>query len=120
MEKLVDLLNEMEKGRAEELRGMGFTPVIRIVYHYDKEDEEIKTQDGASLNFDSLYFIQDFLKRLIDNDKINLYELNYATDIEIYHHEKGLINKPVTNYERLIMLFVINDEPINFLTSLFK
>ena len=108
MEKLVDLLNEMEKGIAE--RGIGNTPVIK----------EIRTQDGASLNFDSLFFIKNFLQRLIDNDKINLYELNYATDIEIYHHEKGLINKPVTNYERLIMLYVISEDPIEFLLSVLK
>ena len=57
-----------------------------------------------------------FIKRLIDNDKIDYHnKINYHISLAIHWREKR-----TTREERLLMMLAIQDEPIKFLSSLLK
>lgn len=65
--------------------------------------------------FDSLIFLKDFCKWLVENEKIDVKELEKSDrpfDVGYATEE--------TLYERVLMLLSIQDEPIEFLISILK
>ena len=116
MEKLIELLNERTEEKREEIWSMFSEWTLEIAkYKYDEERECITYDD---YEVDDTFIIAKktkFIQRLVDNDKIDFYTIlkeNWTFRKEFYAIE----NKK--EYERLIMLLSIQDNPIEFLISI--
>ena len=119
MEKLIELLNEYEKWKWEEYWRWNY------VWWIDKENKNIfasRFPDWAYICEEESRAIiickgYEFIKRLVDNDKIDFYNIlkeNWKFRKEFYAIE----NK--NEYERLIILLSVEDNPIEFLVSVLK
>ena len=100
MEKLIELLNEYEKGD---------------VWSYDEEMWMPYYWWGDDCDYD-VYLISKkywFIKRLVENEKI---EWNNK-DIAI---REWILWKSIDNYHSLLMALAIQDEPLEFLVSILK
>lgn len=105
IETLIELLNEYDKDR---------TYYKEYKYIMYRDDEWIDVDDKRT-DLEIISKSYGFIKWLVDNDKIDfgnlkLEEITSWTDL--YYSFK--------NYEVLLMLLSIQDEPIQFLISILK
>ena len=115
MEKLIELLNEYEKSKTH------------IDYTWKIEDKSEKRMcwveyTWAYVNEEEMERIviskkYMFIKRLVDNDKIDLDKL---IDIRERDYWQIRYSEWFTNEQILLMLLSIQDNPIEFLCSVLK
>jgi len=112
MEKLIELLNEYCKEKK-----IWEWSILENGYffHWNKPIKNKKEE------FDLLVISKEyeFIKRLVDNDKIFLWDIVlkvYNLDLRAGKHT--YTEYPI--YESLLMLLSIQDEPIEFLVSVLK
>lgn len=117
MEKLIELLNEYEE---DKIKNSKWLDVLYIwgyewtLHYYNNYKDENVFDNVRFLIISKEYW---FIKRLVDNNKIDFYNIlkeNWTFRKEFYAIE----NKK--EYERLIMLLSIEDEPIEFLIDNIK
>ncbi len=85
----------------------------------DKLNDLLKeySQDITVGDLDSLKVLRGFIKWLVDNDKIDRYkELKENWLFRKYFYDLEYVK----NYDRLVMWLSVEDEPIEFLTSILK
>ena len=116
MEKLIELIIQFQKEIWQ-------TTYDLDMYHYDNKLKLIVIWSDISkwfidyIDIFRLLFAPWFIKWLVDNDKIDFYTIlkeNWTFRKEFYAIE----NKK--EYERLIMLLSVEDNPIEFLISILK
>lgn len=125
MEKLVELLNKFEKEK-----------IIKNWWYVDEDDEYFwrsienwkivnRDYDPDAHGFMKYYIISkdfEFIKRLVENYKIDLYELEkiwYEKIIyDCYWQYRKIVN--YSDYEILLMLLAIKDDPLKFLSQIIK
>jgi len=118
MEKLIELLNEYEKENKSDL-----------YYKFELENWELYCYDDVT---DVLWTMQDeamvicskkfwFIKWLVENDKIDLWKIKklYRKSNEHSVHTYPIMYE-YSDYESLLMILAIQDEPIKFLISILK
>lgn len=120
MEKLIELLNEWNKEKLEEMENtFNFWTIDRAKFEYNEQEEYI-TYDGYQVN--DYYIINKstrFIERLVYNDKIDFIKLiqkqgNWEIDNIKLNPIKEL------EYYKLLMMLAIQDNPIEFLISILK
>jgi hypothetical protein len=97
MDKLIELLNE---------------------YRTEKGERNLNESE-VSQTLDSSNYLRSFIKWLVDNDKIYLWDIAltvYNLDLSIGKHT--YTEYPI--YESLLMLLAIQDNPIEFLVSILR
>jgi len=96
MEKLIELLNECTNGR-------------------------FKSEDDLRLCIEMRWYCRDFIKWLVNNDKINLWKIKklYRKSNENSTHTYPILYD-YSYDESLLMFLAIQDEPIEFLISILK
>ena len=98
MEKLIELLNEYER------------PQTNHIY----------TAYEVKENMNRLDILQEFIKWLVDNDKIDTTN-KFLVSVNVENTKNWMgYTKAFEGYESLLMLLAIQDEPIEFLISLLK
>ena len=123
MEKLIELLNEYEKST-----GIVFNIWTKewTLHYYDNYKDENIYDNVRLLIISKEYW---FIKRLVENDKIDrnkLTEKIWKTLFPILKYEELWYwyeiqsEKRFSDYESLLMLLSISDEPIDFLISVLK
>ena len=121
MEKLIELLNEYEKSKTH------------IDYTWKIEDKSEKRMcwveyTWAYVNEEEMERIviskkYMFIKRLVDNDKIDLEKLDKKSErkpMYSFEEEWKIWFKLFGVYDSLLMLLAIQDNPIEFLCSVLK
>lgn len=87
----------------------------------DKLNDLLKeySQDITVGDLDSLKVLRGFIKRLVDNDKIDT-DIVYKKWFLARTYDKDEVWEYFEPYEEILMLLAIQDEPINFLISILK
>ena len=100
MEKLIELFNEYER------------PQTNHIY----------TAYEVKENMNRLDILQEFIKWLVDNDKIDRkkIEIRPFSDGLVYSDSDCTVYRSDTTYEMLLMLLAISDTPIEYLISILK
>ena len=106
MNKLIELLNEYEKSITEIPVYWGQT---NGMFQYWSYIQQVSVMYMISKHY-------GFIKRLVDNDKIDVESYCRITSVE-RKWEKDVYRDEV---DSLIMLLAIQDEPIEFLISILK
>lgn len=115
MEKLLNLLNEYEEKRIKKINADWKLPVKLLFKPYTKEVLTNQAYRSCWLEICSKYY--SFIKRLVENDKINNRNLNLQVFMSIFSND-GTVE---ISYEELIlMLLAISDEPLELLISILK
>ena len=113
MNRLIQLLNEYEEvNQSWKIRQ--FTNKAKKLYRNGR------SYDTAEVNIISKKF--GFIKRLVDNDKINVDENREDFDSSNLYCNSDFyqLQKHFNYYECLLMLLSIQDNPIEFLISILK
>ena len=112
IEKLVELLNEY---RTEKLR--------KEMYVNWADKEAIELSEAERINeyeisqtLDSQNYLKSFVRWLVENEKIDLESYCRITSVERKWEEDVYRDE----YESLLMLLSIQDNPIEFLISILK
>lgn len=120
MEKLIELLNEWNKEKLEEMENtFNFWTIDRAKFEYNEQEEYI-TYDGYQVN--DYYIINKstkFIERLVENNKIDIERLHKIVDYRLEIKE-NYVNAHDYNSNCLLMLLSIQDNPIEFLISVLK
>ena len=114
MEKLIKLLNKYEKERKSWFTWRSIDSYDNCVYGVDCDWE---TEITMYSDLYSKYY--GFIKWLVDNDKIYLWDIAlkvYNLDLRVGKHTYT----EYQTYESLLMLLSIQDNPIEFLISILK
>ena len=94
--------------------------LLKLLNEYWKPSARNKKREKLDLEcVDRFYAISKyygFIKRLVDNDKIIFDENEYKQSIE----ELNKDYRPFEEYELLLMVLSIQDNPIEFLVSILK
>lgn len=116
MEKLIELLNEHELEEAKE--------IWIIVYKWEAHWWILFAIPTRPMNISALSILETravlvnkeywFIKRLVDNDKIDLEE------VEKINQTWNVYIRFWWDYEKVLMLLSIQDNPIEFLLSILK
>lgn len=115
MEKLIQYLNQFEEEKAKY-----WNQYCNWQYIWGRPICTTSFDMNKIVQFSDLLIISkmyEFIKRLIDKDKIDFYNIlkeNWTFRKEFYAIE----NKK--EYERLIMLLSVEDNPLEFLISVLK
>ena len=129
MEKLIELLNEYEKKAVVHWYEWYWEDVLMC--RYIKDNFEFYTDEATTIAISKYYW---FIKWLVDNDKIDFESENYplkkyypyfnddvlaivSQDCNTYEDHCRVCYE---EYESLLMLLAIQDEPIEFLISILK
>lgn len=127
MKKLLTLLNEFEKKRIEAVNAKWLPYNIKLSFRpYTERDLTNEAYRSCWLEICSKYY--GFIKRLVDNDKIDTQNLitymNWTslTFNKVPSTDCASIDKTWNNFytECLLMLLAIQDNPIEFLISILK
>lgn len=110
--KLVDLLNEYEKEKTD----LKFNPHLWDAYGGHLSFLEYSSKYSDLLCISKRY---EFIKRLVENDKIDMSKAKYYSDL-IYYEDYWEWGWACKDYEFVIMLLSIKDKPIEFLLSVLK
>ena len=102
MNKLIELLNEYE----EEKTDLKFKPKFWEIYRGHLSFLEYSDKYSELLCISKRY---EFIKRLVDNDKIDLLRLDNRIALSEFN-----------KVERCLMALSIQDNPIEFLISILK
>lgn len=114
MEKLIKLLNEYEKKSKVHWYEWYWQDVLMCRYLIVKDGFEFYTDEATTIAISKYYW---FIKWLVDNDKIDHWKLsNYIIDNKFFWDKIAELKE----YETLLMLLAIQDEPIEFLIGLLK
>ena len=112
MKKLIELLNEFKEGKPFQFIG------------YDEKywmfDTNLNADGNTSLPEETIIskkFL--FIKWLIENNKVNIVK-EVINDIEYYGHWQIENVDCYSQYDSLLMLLSIQDDPISFLVSVLK
>ena len=98
MEKLIELFNEYER------------PQTNHIY----------TAYEVKENMNRLDILQEFIKWLVDNDKIDVsYKKHWENRPYKLHQFSGKAEK-YSSYDTILMLLAIQDSPLDFLISILK
>lgn len=110
MKKLIELLKQFDIKRGRQYPEYKIEKwIIYYVYHNPLEWDEYT---DCTLNIISKKFW--FIKRLIDNDKIDLEE------VEKINQTWNIYIRFWWDYEKVLMLLSISDNPVEFLISILK
>jgi len=120
MKKLIELLNQFEEEKAKywnqycNWQYIWWRPICTTSYDMNRI-----VQFSDLLIISKMY---EFIKWLVDNDKIDLKELDKSERKPMYSFEEEwkLWFKLFWVYESLLMLLSIQDNPIEFLVSILK
>ena len=120
MEKLIELLNEYEKEvkKSEKVWSIDNDwDICRQTYEWVDYNEYTEYMNTNNLISKSFWFI----KWLVDNDKIDLWKIKklYRKSNEHSIHTYPIMYK-YSDYESLLMLLSIQENPISFLISVLK
>lgn len=112
MEKLLQLLNEFKEGKTFKFTG------------YDEKywmfDTNLNADGNTSLPEETIISKKFwFIKWLIENNKVNIVK-EVINDIEYYGHWQIENVDCYSQYDSLLMLLSIQDDPISFLVSVLK
>ena len=109
MEKLIDLLNkEMEEKEKT-------WPKLARFTSYDGINKVFNLNNGCSFCVEFVLSKRyRFIKRLIENDKIDLEE------VEKINQTWNIYIRFWWDYEKVLMLLSISDNPVEFLISILK
>lgn len=114
MEKLLQLLNEfypVDQWKKE------YYIENSMVYVRDYDDDDIFNYEIFTLNIISKKFW--FIQWLVENNKVNRIK-EVINDIEYYGHWQIENVDCYSQYDSLLMLLAIQDDPIEFLVPLLK
>ena len=100
--KLIELLNEYSELKEERLTGEEWQPIRK------RHDYELEYPIEKIRIISKHYW---FIKWLVENDKIDLDKIPYLTDELWWGFDE---------YEEVIMILSISDEPIRFLCEIIK
>ena len=115
MSKLIELLNEYNKEITNEEIGWKKR-------NYDEEFWNLLYWDYNWWTFSEMYCISKrygFIKRLVENDKIDMSKAKYYSDL-IYYEDYWEWDWACKDYEFVIMLLSIQDNSTEFLISVLK
>lgn len=125
MEKLIELLNEYELEREkgiEEFKNWAL-PLWEwsiddgdLVYDAVEPSMNLESACWDTANWIVISKSYGFIKRLVDNDKIDLWKLIMIKDEE----QKAIVDIDNSRENTLLMLLAISDTPINDLISYLK
>ena len=112
MKKLIELLNEFKEGKPFQFIG------------YDEKywmfDTNLNADGNTSLPEETIISKKFwFIKWLIENNKVNIVK-EVINDIEYYGHWQIENVDCYSQYDSLLMLLSIQDDPISFLASILK
>lgn len=113
MQKLIELLNEREKIAPSRLQRKYYSESWHIMYI----DEEWEDVDDYRTDYEIISKDYGFIKRLVDNDKIETNNLSLKAFKNIF---SGGWFVEVSDLEVLLMLLAISDTPIDDLISYLK
>lgn len=126
MEKLIELLNKYSK---ENKWPATFEEYFDSHFFWEKQEHWFKWSVDESVILAKKY---GFIKRLVENNKINFNKINYPLRYNSYYPDRFWIVSTSVNdyeeylrvgyneYETLQMLLSIQDSPIEFLVSILK
>ena len=117
MEKLIELLNEYEKKRIDAVNAKWLPFNIKLSFRpYTERDLTNEAYKSCWLEICSKYYA--FIKRLVDNDKIDRSWVEHSCCIKI--NGKVIHSEHIGKSDLLIMALSIQDNPIEFLVSILK
>ena len=112
MEKLLNLLNEFKDGKPFKFTGYD--------EKYGMFDTNLNMDGNTSLPEETIVCKKfGFIKWLIENNKVNIVK-EVINDIEYYGNWQIENVDCYSQYDSLLMLLSIQDQPIEFLISILK
>lgn len=119
MEKLLNLLNEYEEKRIKKINADWKLRVKLLFKPYTKEALTNQAYQSVQNEIISKYYW--FIKRLVDNKKIDIWYYEYEIWVwRIWDNNEDRWYDKYTDYEKALMLLSIQDNPIEFLISILK
>jgi hypothetical protein len=115
MDKLIELLNEYEKIAPSRLQRKYYSESWHIMYI----DEEWEDVDDYRTDYEIISKDYGFIKRLVDNDKIDKVK-QVIKDIDIWGSDTITLVDTYSDYESLLMLLAIQENSIDVLISILK
>lgn len=116
MDKLIELLNEWYLARYNKNPN-----IIRFEDYWGNDYWYFCSPDDNFLMVETEVWTKKywFIKWLVDNDKIDMSKAKYYSDL-IYYEDYWEWGWACKDYEFVIMLLSIQDNPIEFLVSILK
>lgn len=119
MDKLIELLNEYEKKRIKAVNAKWLSYNIKLLFRpYTESNLTNEAYKSVWLEICSKYY--GFIKRLVDNDKIDLYRVKRHFYDDLYAIDYGDGYYMCPDYEIAIAVLSIQETPISFLISILK
>lgn len=112
MEKLIELLNEYERNKGTNLEITKWECVYWNLSYF--------WYGNWYSEFLCISKRYEFIKRLVENDKIDLYKVNHHFCVDLYAIDYWEGDYMCPDYEIAIAVLSIQETPISFLISILK